>query len=144
MCSDSNATETFAETLGKHLKGGEVIELVGDVGAGKTTFVRGLAKGINSEDKVSSPTFTLQQIYEGRVTIYHFDFYRLHEAGLIAHELEEALEDPLSVVVVEWAETIKESLPEDRVVIRLEVAGESARKLHISAPKTYEYLELSP
>lgn len=140
MCSDFSATETFAETLGRQLKGGEVIELVGDVGAGKTTFVKGLAAGAGSKDNVSSPTFTLQQVYRGRVNMYHFDFYRLHEAGLIAHELEESLEDPAGVVVVEWGETIKDSLPEDRLVIRFEVASENERRLLLTVPEKYKYL----
>lgn len=144
LCSDSSATETFAETLGKRLRGGEIIELIGDVGAGKTTFVKGLARGIGSTDRVSSPTFTIEQIYKGRIALHHFDFYRLHEPGLITHELEEALSASDSSVVLEWAETVKNTLPESRIAVRFEVAGENERKLHIFIPQNYGYLEIKP
>ncbi len=106
--------------------------MIGDVGAGKTTFVSGLARGLEAKDKVSSPTFTVEQIYRGRLNIHHFDFYRLSQPGLIAHELQEALESPNSVVVVEWAETVRDVLPQDRIVILFEVVSEASRKLTIS------------
>ena len=88
LCSGTSATETYAEKLANRLVGGEVIELVGDVGAGKTTFVRGLAKGLGSTDHVSSPTFTVEQVYTGRLTLYHYDFYRLPDAGVVKNQLK--------------------------------------------------------
>lgn len=141
MSHDSKETENFAAALAKKLRGGEVIELVGDVGAGKTTFVRGLAEGIDSADKASSPTFTLEQIYKGRITLHHFDLYRLAEAGLVGNELEEALEDEEAGVVIEWADSVSDILPKERMVIRFEVTSENERKLHITNP--YEYVELN-
>lgn len=127
--------------IGSVLKGGEVIELVGDVGAGKTTFVRGLARGADSPDHVSSPTFTVEQIYDGRVELHHLDLHRLGEPGLIAHQLEESMADPKNVVVMEWADTIQDSLPECRLIIKFEVSGETSRTLHLSFPQKYIYLE---
>src|ERR1700679_221405 len=94
----------LAAAIGGRLRGGEVIELASDLGGGKTTFVRGLAQGAGSGDTVSSPSFTLTNQYEaGDLTIYHFDFYRLLEAGIVRDELAEVLADPQAVVVVEWA-----------------------------------------
>jgi len=72
------ATEQLAEAIGRRLTGGEVIELVSDLGGGKTTFVRGLARGLGSADVVSSPTFTVSKVYKAdKLELHHFDFYRL-------------------------------------------------------------------
>jgi tRNA threonylcarbamoyladenosine biosynthesis protein TsaE len=112
-------TERFGELLGKQLKGGEVIELCADLGGGKTTYVRGLARGVGSKDIVSSPTFTLNKIYKGRegLEIHHFDFYRLDEPGVVADQLAESLDDPKVVTVVEWSDIVEDVLPEGRLVI---------------------------
>src|SRR5689334_25117700 len=110
---DPAATEQLGEAIGERLKGGEVIELVSDLGGGKTTFVRGLARGFGSSDRVASPTFTISKVYKsGSKELHHFDFYRLQESGLIAHELEEIIHDPMCTVVVEWAAVVKNVLPE--------------------------------
>ncbi len=106
--------------MGRLFKGGEVIELVSDLGGGKTTLVRGLAKGIGSQDRVTSPTFTLARTYKGtRLSLHHFDFYRLSEAGVMNQELQEFLEQPNSVVVIEWSGLVKRSLPSDALQIEL-------------------------
>ncbi len=120
----------FAQTL----KGGEVIEFIGDLGAGKTSFMRGLAEGLKSEDSVSSPTFTLSNIYTGRdgLSIHHFDFYRLSEPGLVQEQLKEAVEDPEAIVCVEWAETIRGVLPEDRITIEITTLDEDSREFKFS------------
>ena len=131
LCSGTSATETYAEKLANRLVGGEVIELVGDVGAGKTTFVRGLAKGLGSTDHVSSPTFTVEQVYTGRLTLYHYDFYRLPDAGVVKNQLKEVLSQQNSVVVIEWAEHVRGILPKNRIVICFEVVSETDRLLHI-------------
>src|SRR5690606_23307454 len=81
-------TEQFAQILASKLRGGEVIELVSDLGGGKTTFTRGLVGGLKSTDTVASPTFTISREYTGgRLHVYHFDFYRLGEAGIVGDEL---------------------------------------------------------
>lgn len=127
--------------VGARLRGGEVIELVSDVGGGKTTFVRGLSSGAGSTDRVASPTFTVSKIYEaGHITIHHFDMYRIVEAGLMSHELGEVLEDSAAVLVVEWAEVIADVLPTERLTIRITKTGDESRTLRFTAAKTYEYL----
>lgn len=131
----------IAEQIGHNLRGGEVIELVSDLGGGKTTFTSGLAKGMGSKDQVSSPTFTISKLYKaGKLTLYHFDFYRLPTADLITHELADTLEDKNGVVVVEWADIVQRVLPEDRLTIGFEVTGEDSRRLNISYPESMSYL----
>lgn len=139
--SSSEQTEQLGERLGKALKGGEVIELASDLGGGKTTFVRGLARGMGSADTVASPTFTISKLYRaGQLELHHFDFYRLHEPGIIAQELAELINDPQVVVVVEWADIVHNVLPQRRLTITFTQAGEDTRQLSFSAPAELDYL----
>lgn len=142
----SNETETqaFAENLGKQLRGGEIIELIGDVGAGKTTFVKGLTRGIGSSDRVSSPTFTVNNVYTGEdFLLYHYDFYRLEDYEIIAHELNETLAEGKAVVVMEWAEELETQL-QDRLRIAIEPSSEAelGRTLKIWLPASYKHITL--
>ena len=101
-------TLKLARHVGNNLKGGEIIELVGDLWSGKTTFVSGLVSGANSDDHVSSPTFMIKKEYKTpKLNIYHFDFYRLDESDLIVHELDDVASEPNSVVVIEWPKILK-------------------------------------
>jgi tRNA threonylcarbamoyladenosine biosynthesis protein TsaE len=123
------------------MRGGEVIELVGDLGSGKTVFVRGLAAGIGSQEAVRSPSFTLQHQYRaGNLTIHHFDFYRLFEPGTMREQLAEALADPRAVVVVEWSGIVKRMLPARRVTVRIKPTGSNQRELTFSYPEGLKYL----
>lgn len=131
----------FAETIGKNLKGGEVLELIADVGGGKTTFVRGLAKGAGSKNHVSSPTFTISKVYKTQTfEIVHFDFYRLEEVGLIEYEIQEAIFDPSTVIVVEWSDVIKHILPDERLTVQIQSDSEDTRILNLSFSAYLEYL----
>lgn len=139
--ANAAATEELAEAIGKQLKGGEVIELVSDLGGGKTTFVRGLAKGFGSTDRVASPTFTISKVYKDKHReLHHFDFYRLQEAGLIAHELAEVVNDPACTVVVEWGDVVSDVLPTERLKVAIARTGEEARTFSFSFSKTLSYL----
>lgn len=138
--TSSDATEKLGELAGSNLRGGETLELRGDLGSGKTTFVRGLAKGLGSKDKVTSPSFTVSKLYKaGDRTLHHFDFYRLHEPGIMLYELSELASNKDDVVVVEWADSVLGELPEDRVVITFKTIGENARNIEFgcSAAKAY-------
>lgn len=136
----ADSTEAFAANMGERLKGGEVIELISDLGGGKTTFVRGLARGMGSRDKVASPTFTISQEYQaGGLTIYHFDFYRLNEPGIMADELAEVVGKPHAVVVIEWGDIVQHVQPEHRLVIAIQATGESERKLALTYPDSLAY-----
>jgi tRNA threonylcarbamoyladenosine biosynthesis protein TsaE len=137
----SEQTEQLGAQIGARLKGGEVIELVSDLGGGKTTFVRGLARGAGSTDKVASPTFTLCKVYRaGNSEIHHFDFYRLHEAGIMADELAEVIGDPHVVVVVEWADAVQHVLPGSRLTVHIAHEADDARVLAIHTPADLAYL----
>jgi tRNA threonylcarbamoyladenosine biosynthesis protein TsaE len=134
-------TEALAALVGKKLKGGEAIELVSDLGGGKTAFVRGLARGMGSPDHVASPTFTLSREYHtDKLTLYHFDFYRLHEPGIMTAELAEILDDPKAVVAVEWSDIVQHVLPEKRVTVRLVSVGDTGRRLEFAYPPELAYL----
>jgi tRNA threonylcarbamoyladenosine biosynthesis protein TsaE len=126
--------------MGKRLRGGEVIELVSDVGGGKTTFVRGLARGFGSQDVVGSPSFTLSREYNsGELTMYHFDFYRLSDPGIVANELAEVVGDSQAVVVVEWADIVENVLPPEHITITIKSTGESSREFTFSYPQRLAY-----
>lgn len=131
----------IGKKIGERLKGGEVIELFSDLGGGKTTLVRGIAEGFGSQDKVGSPTFTVSKVYAaGDKRIVHYDFYRLLDAGLMAHELSEELEDPNSIVIVEWAEVVHDVLPPQRLHIEILSVGENERQLIVRYPESMVYL----
>ncbi len=134
-------TEQLAEQFGRKLRGGEVLELVSDLGGGKTTFTRGLVRGAGSTDKVGSPTFTLSREYTApKFTIVHFDFYRLGEAGIMGDELDELVGDPAYVTVVEWGDIVRDVLPEHRVTVLLNRTGDETRHVTISYPPTMAYI----
>jgi len=134
----ASAVETtrLGEALAAHLSGNDVIELIGDLGAGKTQLVRGLAAGINSSDQVQSPSFMLQRMYRGQpYNIHHFDFYRLHEPGVMLEELRESLDDSDSLVVVEWAESTRQILPDSTISITIQTLDENSRQFTIEGAK---------
>ena len=134
-------TEAIGAAIGSSLRGGETLELISDLGGGKTTFVRGLARGLGSKDIVASPTFTISRQYKaGDVTLYHFDFYRLNEAGIIAAELTEVVNDPRAVIVVEWGDIVKNVLPKQRLTITFENTDENIRKITFASPAKLNYL----
>jgi tRNA threonylcarbamoyladenosine biosynthesis protein TsaE len=135
-------TERLAVQLGSQLRGSEVIELISDVGGGKTTFVRGLAKGMGSTDTVASPTFTISREYRaGARTLYHFDFYRLNDPGIVANELAEAVSDPTGVVVIEWANIVENVLPADKLTIAIKSTSETERLFSFTSPASLQYLQ---
>ena len=139
--TSSNTTEKIGEQIGSKLKGGEFIELASDLGGGKTTFTRGLARGAGSQDVVSSPTFTISNVYMGKkFTINHFDFYRLSQPGLISNELAELINDKNQVTIVEWAGVVENVLPKDRLVVEILYSSENSRIINISFAYKLKYL----
>jgi tRNA threonylcarbamoyladenosine biosynthesis protein TsaE len=145
MRSTSSAdTERLGELLGMQLKGGEVIELRSDLGGGKTTFVRGLARGIGSKNTVTSPTFTLNKIYKAKngLQIHHFDFYRLDQAGVVAEQWAESVGGPKNIVVIEWSDIVKGVLPKEFLTIEfLPVAADSdERSISFNYPQKLQPL----
>ena len=110
-----------------------IIELIGDVGAGKTTFVRGFAKGLGIKEPVTSPSFTISKSYayaDGK-TLTHYDFYRLKDPGLMMDDLKERIEDNNSIIIVEWASSIQNILPDNRVIIDISKNDDETRNVDI-------------
>ena len=133
-----NEQETFelGVRFGERLSGGEVILLNGPLGAGKTVFVKGLARalGVDEED-VTSPSFTLVNLHQGRLLLYHIDLYRLDEGASAAHavDLDEILSDEAAVVVIEWGERLGHyPLPAEARFIGISGDGDEPRKILIS------------
>jgi tRNA threonylcarbamoyladenosine biosynthesis protein TsaE len=122
--------------IGKQLSGGEVILLNGPLGAGKTVFVKGLARALGvDEEEVTSPSFTLVNLHYGRLLLYHLDLYRLAEGAAAAHavDLDEILSDETAVAVIEWGERLgRYPLPAGTWRIGISGDGDEPRKITIS------------
>jgi len=103
--------------------------------------VHGLARGFGSNDKVASPSFTVSRTYKAPgKEIRHFDFYRLHEPGIVAHELSEFLGDPHIVIVIEWADIVRGVLPDNRLTVVFSRTDEDERNISFHCPKALTYL----
>jgi tRNA threonylcarbamoyladenosine biosynthesis protein TsaE len=122
-------TRAVAARLAAHLEAGDVVVLVGDLGAGKTTFAQGVARGLGVDVPVTSPTFTLVQEYSGRLPVAHVDVYRLDRIQEL-HDLgfEELLDGP-GVTLVEWGDVVRQVLPPNHVVVRIEPGDDDERLL---------------
>lgn len=128
--------KAFGTQLGAMLRGGEVLELVGDVGAGKTTLTKGIAEGMGVNEDVQSPSFTISRVYDdlpSGLRLAHYDFYRLHDAGIMADELHEAAHNPQTVTIIEWADIVAGVLPADRLTIRIVSPTETSRQVECIA-----------
>lgn len=111
ISKSENDTLLIAKNLAKKFKGGEVVALNGDLGAGKTIFTKGIALGLKIKDLITSPTFTIMNSYFGALELFHFDMYRIND---IIEAEETGIEECFKsggVIVIEWAEKIKEILP---------------------------------
>lgn len=127
-------TLRIGRTIGEALVGGEVIGLMGELGAGKTHLVKGIAAGLGVTDDriVNSPTFVLVNEYAGRIPVYHLDAYRLADAGQLAALGFDEMCDSGGVVIVEWADRVRDAMPEGSQWITLVSSGESDRRLTLN------------
>ena len=124
-------TEEMGQKLAEKLPGGSVVAMYGDLGAGKTAFVRGMAKGMGLSCRVSSPTFTIVNEYLGERELIHFDMYRLSSADEL---FDIGWEDYLSrgaVCAVEWSENVQDAFFGDEIVVRIEKLNDTDRKILI-------------
>ena len=136
----------FAENLMREILQSEdalpcVIELVGDVGAGKTTFTKGLARGLEITEEITSPTFTISKVYENSrgQKLVHYDFYRLENPGIMVEDLFENLHDPRTVTVIEWADTVSEILPANHLRLEILINDDGSRTLNLTKNPTSEH-----
>jgi len=136
MLIKTNAPEETSQVgryLGEACHGGETILLEGDLGVGKTTFTQGLAAGLGVDGPVVSPTFIILREYEGRLPLYHFDFYRLEGTGrAVDLEFDEYLSAG-GVCVIEWPSCAAELVPDDYLLVTIRAAGPVAREFVIAA-----------
>lgn len=131
--SSENEMQDLGAELGARFHGGEIIELSGDVGAGKTTLAKGVAKGLGVSDVVQSPSYAISRLYEARdgLKLAHYDFYRLKEPGIMAQELGEAMSDNHTIVLIEWADEVSGLLPANRISIKITPLDQTSRQLEI-------------
>lgn len=130
--SGPEETRALGEKLGRAAEAGDVVLLSGELGAGKTVFVQGIAKGLGFEGPVSSKSFVLMGEYHGRLTLYHADLYRLDSP----EDVEDLALMEISahgVLVVEWPERGGWALPEEHLMLRFEVTGETTRRITTEA-----------
>ena len=124
-------TEEAGYNLAKGLKAGAVVTLYGDLGAGKTAFVRGMAKGLNSPNRVTSPTFTIVNEYSGNLPLFHFDMYRLGSSNEL---FDIGWEDYLvrgGICVVEWSENVSDAFDGSEIVVGIDKLSDTERKITV-------------
>ncbi len=130
---DEHATEALGEAIGRAAMPGLVVALDGDLGAGKTCFVRGLARGLGVEGEVSSPTYALMATYAGRLDLHHFDAWMEgRERAFLSDGGAEEL-DGSGVAAIEWADKVAGSLPDDRLSLRFQHVSPTERRIHATA-----------
>ncbi|KMT23349.1 tRNA (adenosine(37)-N6)-threonylcarbamoyltransferase complex ATPase subunit type 1 TsaE [Clostridium cylindrosporum] len=130
-------TIELGEKIGLSLKVGDVVTLNGDLGAGKTHFTKGIAKGLDVDDYVTSPTFTIVNEYSGRIPLYHFDVYRIED---IYEMYEIGFEEYLygqGVCIIEWSEVVKELLPKNTIDIVIKRIDENTRDIEIKSDREF-------
>lgn len=141
-CADTSDTQALAAAIGAAVRGGEVFEFISDLGGGKTTFTKGLAKGMGVKSVVQSPTFIISSLHKAErgLELHHFDFYRLTDQGVIRAELAESLNQPNAVTVIEWGDIMHDVLPKDRATITITTPVKETRVIAVQLPKVYEHI----
>ena len=127
-------TQALGERLGARLGGGDVVACIGPLGAGKTCFLQGLARGLGVTADVTSPTFVLVSQYRGRLPVYHVDAYR---TGSLAELVDLGLEEMLhgeGVTIVEWADKLLPLLPPRTIMVTIEGLGDEPRQIELAGP----------
>jgi tRNA threonylcarbamoyladenosine biosynthesis protein TsaE len=142
-CETPEDTFKLGELIGHQARPNEVWSLAGPLGAGKTLFVQGMAKGLGFEGPVTSPTFTLQHIYEGRLNLYHFDWYRLMERREVDDLGFREWSERGGVVAVEWGDKFPKLFPPNVIKLTFDVLSGESRRLIVEAthPESMDRLE---
>jgi tRNA threonylcarbamoyladenosine biosynthesis protein TsaE len=122
--ASSEATKALAAVVAEHVRPGDLLLLVGDLGAGKTTFAQGFARALGVEEPVTSPTFTLARTYPGRLRMHHVDVYRLDRMAEVGDLALGELIDSNGVTLIEWGDAIVAALPRVYLEVRLELCDE--------------------
>jgi tRNA threonylcarbamoyladenosine biosynthesis protein TsaE len=133
ITTSGSGTQKLGEKLAKKIKPGMVVALISDLGGGKTTLTQGIARGLKIKSKIVSPTFVLERIYqvpEKDWSLYHYDLYRIAPDDMLVDEILSNAED--NVVIIEWAEKIKDQLPKKTVQIKISILDENKRKITVT------------
>lgn len=127
--------KAFGKQFAEFVKGGDIIELIGDLGSGKTTFVKGLADGLGVNENVQSPSFTLSQQYQTnkQANLVHYDFYRLNDPGILKHEIQEHVGNPEYITIIEWGNIVRDILPVDRLTMNIVAPDHNTRRIIIES-----------
>jgi tRNA threonylcarbamoyladenosine biosynthesis protein TsaE len=148
ITNNHKETQKLGELLALELRGGEVLCLDGELGAGKTTFTQGLLQGLGAKGPYTSPTFLIMKEYETKISsatadkfqisnkikkVYHIDAYRIEAQDLLNLGWEEIIADPKNIIIVEWSERIKKILPKEAVRIKFEWLDENQRRITLEA-----------
>lgn len=137
ICHSASVDETLALAMrfAKNLRSGDVVAYRGDLGAGKTAFTRGLAAGLGCEGEVCSPTFALVHEYPGKITLYHFDMYRIMDTeDLYATGYDDYLESG-GILAIEWSENIEDALPEHTIFVTITADGPESRTIEFDSER---------
>ena len=137
--NNAEETESFGIRLGNSLKKGDVISLRGSLGAGKTVMAKGIAKALEINEAIVSPTFPLVQEYEGDMKMYHLDLYRLSGEDEFESMGGEEFLYPDGVTLVEWSEKIESMLPEDTIYINITIEEDETRTIELKKGDDDEY-----
>jgi tRNA threonylcarbamoyladenosine biosynthesis protein TsaE len=124
-----DATEALGEALAPLLRAGDVLVLSGDLGAGKTQLTKGIARGLGVSEPVTSPTFNLLLVHDGRLPLYHFDLYRLETAAQLEDLDYWGTLEADGVSVVEWGDRFADEMPADGLTVRIHITDDDARQL---------------
>lgn len=124
----------FGQNLAKTLEAPAVIELIGDVGAGKTTITKGIAHGLGIEDEITSPTFTLSKRYSFQKSgkeyfLVHYDFYRLNDPGIMSEDLLENIQDENTITIIEWGDSVSDLIPENHLRFCISINDDGSRSI---------------
>jgi tRNA threonylcarbamoyladenosine biosynthesis protein TsaE len=142
-CKTADDTKALAAVVGAAVHGGDVFAFQSDLGGGKTTFVKGLAKGMGATDTIQSPTFTISQIHKAErgLELHHFDFYRIsNDPGIVRTELAETLTMPYTVTCIEWGDSVHDVIPDRRIDVEITTPHEEDRVVAFTIPEAADHI----
>lgn len=131
ISSSPEETREIARDLGRKLTAGDTVTLTGELGAGKTLFSKGIAEGMGIKEEITSPSFSLLEIYESTIPLYHFDLYRLHSQDELDELQFEEYWEGDGVSIIEWPDRAGERLPKHRININIEYIDSTNRRITI-------------
>lgn len=134
ISNSPNETFNFGKIIGFKAKKGDVFGLIGELGSGKTLLAKGIAYGLGIKDEITSPSFTLLEVYDGKIPFYHFDLYRIESLSELDNLYFEEYWEGEGISVIEWADRAKDRLPEHTIFIFIEHINHTTRRIRVEYP----------